>query len=156
MADGRADDDDVAEAVQMRVALLLGGGYGFHRQKISAEVRHEIIERAGGRCERCGRELDRDGSTGVYDAMATLQHVARSSNDPSNLQAFCMRCNMDDAESHFVPVEEGSAQAELLGYLEARWSAAEPFLACDDHENWKRLQPQMMKAARDLLRAAHT
>ena len=55
----------------------------------------KLVAKAGS-CETCGRPLDFDRSTGDPDAIPTIQHVDGSSNDPSNLKAFCRRCNMAD------------------------------------------------------------
>jgi 5-methylcytosine-specific restriction endonuclease McrA len=97
--DGRDRRPDVQEAIRTRIAMVLSGGYPERERRLAEKIRAEVLERAGGRCEQCGRVLDFDGSTGDQDAMATIQHVMGNSSDLSNLKAWCWRCNMDDAQN---------------------------------------------------------
>jgi 5-methylcytosine-specific restriction endonuclease McrA len=150
--DGRDQLADVQEAMRMRLAMVLGGGYPERQRAVGAEARAEVFRRAGGRCEQCGRMLDFDQSGGDPDAIATIQHVHGDSNELDNLKAFCRRCNIDDARSRFVPLQTGTEAARLAAELERRWSAAEPLRLCDDDLDWKTRWQGLTKAARDWLR----
>jgi len=132
--------------------MVLGGGYPERERVVGAETRAEVFGRAGGRCEQCGRVLDFDRSTGDPDAIATIQHMRGDSNEIDNLQAFCRRCNIDDAQSRFVPLQADSDAARMAVELERRWSAAEPLRLCDDDLDWKTKWQGLIKAARDWLR----
>ena len=143
---------DIKEAIRIRLAMVLGGGYPEGERRVSPETRSFVFERAGGRCESCGRALDVDRSTGDPDAVATIQHVAGNSNDPSNLKAFCRRCNIADAESRFVPVEPGSPAEKLGMELTIRCSVPEPLRICDDEVRWKNEWRRCASEARELLR----
>lgn len=136
----------------MRMAMVLGGGYPERERRVSGSVRATVFERAGGHCEECGRLLDMDGSTGDPDAVPTIQHVSGSSNDPSNLKAFCRRCNLADAQSRFVRVEPGSPEAKLAEELAIRWSSPRPLRLCDDEVEWKTMWRELAQEARETLR----
>jgi 5-methylcytosine-specific restriction endonuclease McrA len=150
--DGRDRLADVREAVRVRLAMVLGGGYPERERLVAVETRAEVFRRAGGHCEQCGRVLDFVRSTGDPNAIATIQHVHGDSNEPDNLQAFCRRCNIDDARARFVPVQAGSDAAKTAAELERRWSAAEPLRLCDDDLDWKTRWHGLTKAARDWMR----
>lgn len=150
--DGRDQLTDVQEAMRMRLAMVLGGGYPERERVVGAGTRAELFRRAGGRCEQCGRLLDFDQSRGDPDAIATIQHVHGDANELDNLKAFCRRCNIDDAQSRFVPLQRGSAAAKMAAELERRWSAAEPLRLCDDELEWKTNWQRLTKAAREWLR----
>lgn len=152
-ADGRIAQADVREAVQMRMAMVLAGGYPEAERRVSAALRRAVFERAGGKCEECGRDLDFDGSSDDPDAVATIQHKAGNSNDVENLAAFCRRCNNADAQAKFVPVQPGSPQALLAQELRIRWTAPKPLRACDDHETWGSVWRRYNREAKELLQA---
>ena len=152
--DGRDLLPDVAEAIQMRTAMVLGGGYPERERRVPQEVRDTVFRRSGGFCEECGRRMDLGGTTGDPDATPTIQHVGGNSNDLSNLKAFCRRCNMADAQSRFIPVEQGSAEAALAVELRVRWSAPEPMRLCDDDRRWKNIWQGLANDAREVLRLA--
>jgi len=133
--DGTESRADIREAIQMRTAHVLAGGYPQAARRVRTEVRALVFERAGGRCESCGVELDFENLNGPTGA--TIQHVNGSSGELANLKAYCRRCNNMDAQSRFVPVDLGSTQAALLGELQARWDAPVPLRVCDDDQHWK-------------------
>jgi len=149
--DGTATRPDIAEAIEMRVATVLGGGYPENERRVPPALSEQVFREANGRCEKCGRVLDFDRSTGDPDAIPTIQHVYGNSNELSNLKAFCQRCNMADAQSRFVPVQPGSPQSELLRELTIRWSAPIPLRLCDDEEQWSSIWRDIMKKARTVI-----
>jgi hypothetical protein len=110
-----------------------------------------VFQRADGHCENCGRVLDLDGSSGDPDALATIQHVAGNSKDPSNLQAYCRRCNNADAQAKFVPVAPGSPEEELAAMLRFRWLQPIPMRVCDDHERWNGMWRRLTALAREAI-----
>jgi len=150
--DGRAQLPDIQEAIHLRMAMVLGGGYPERERRVSPQVRAAVFERAEGHCESCGRGLDLNRSAGDSDAFATIQHVAGNSNDLSNLKAFCGRCNTSDAQSRFVPVNPDSAEAALAVDLEHRWSSKEPIRLCDDDIHWTTSWQQLARTAKEAIR----
>jgi 5-methylcytosine-specific restriction endonuclease McrA len=149
--DGRDQRDDVKEAIQMKLAMVLGGGYPERERQVPPKIRAEVFRRANDRCEECGRPLDFDSSTGDPDAIPTIQHLQGNANDLSNLKAFCRRCNMADAQSRFVPLAAGSSEAGMADELRKRWSSSEPLRLCDDDERWKGIWRQLARSARERL-----
>lgn len=57
-SDGRDRSPDIREAIQMRMASVLGGGYPERARHVPDDVRSAVFERAGGLCENCGRKLE--------------------------------------------------------------------------------------------------
>jgi hypothetical protein len=80
--DGRWLLPDVKEAIQMRLAMVLGGGYTERERVLPQATRQLVFDRAGGRCESCGRLLDFDRSTGDDDAIPTIQPFGQSLERP--------------------------------------------------------------------------
>lgn len=152
-ADGRWDQADVREAIQMRLAMVLGGGYPESMRRVPAATRRAVFDRAAGHCEDCGRVLDFDGSSGDPGATATIQHVAGNSNELDNLKAFCRRCNNADAQAKFVPVAPDSPEALAAAELKARWLAVRPSRPCDDHQSWDSTWKRLASEAKEEIRA---
>lgn len=150
--DGRDQRPDVKEAIKMRAAMVLGGGgYPQRERRVSREVRAAVFERAEGKCESCGRVLDFDGNSGDPDAVATIQHLKDNSSDLDNLRAFCRRCNITDAQSRFVPVEDGTVPAAIAKELSIRVAASEPLRLCDDDQQWKTIWQGLSRKAKAVI-----
>jgi hypothetical protein len=60
-----------------------------------------------------------------------------SSPERSNLQAWCRRCNMADAQSRFTPLLSDSPESSVLKAIRARWESSLPQRACDDDGFWE-------------------
>lgn len=151
LKDGRWQRPDVREAIQMRIGHVLAGGYAKKSRHVRGELRAEVFRRAGGCCEQCGRPLDFDRTTGDLGAVPTIQHVAGDSNELSNLKAFCMRCNLADAQTHLVPVEPDSKSAEVLAEIRRRYSSPTPLRLCDDEERWSSIWRNLQEVAREAI-----
>lgn len=149
--DGRDELPDVKEAIQIRTAMVLGGGYAERERRVPPEIREIVFRRSGGLCESCGQLMDFDRSTGNAGAVATIQHVVGCSNDASNLKAFCRGCNMGDAKKKFVAVEPGSNEAKLAKELGVRWSSPVPLRLCDDDQQWSRIYNQLARSAKAVI-----
>lgn len=151
-SDGRDRLPDVQEAIQMRMASVLGGGYPERARHLSDDIRVAVFTNAGGLCENCGRKLDFDRSTDDPDLIPTIQHMHGSSSDLSNLRAWCRRCNLDDAQSRFVPVEAGSSQDAYAKELRIRMDSSQPLLLCDDEKQWNGIWRQLAKDTKEALK----
>jgi len=125
IAEGTADRPDIAEAIEMKMASILGGGYPTKARQVPTAVRRAAFERDGNTCQLCG-------------AQATeIDHVAGSSNDPANLRALCKPCNMRLAQAQFVPA--GPEDRKVAARIRLRIQASAPARLCDDHVNWNEL-----------------
>ena len=121
---------DVQEAINIRLALILGGGYPARERHLSPEARAAIVTREGGRFRLCG-------------APATeIDHIAGpidgDINHPDNLQALCHDCHTAKTLSGLVPITPESHPDEWAKAqaLQARVDAPIPLRPCDDDENW--------------------
>src|SRR5262249_29900336 len=79
--DGRDKQPDVQEAIRIRLAIILGGGYPEKERQIDKSIRKAIIERDKGRCKNCGNPGDQ------------IDHISGSSNELENLQLLCRKCH---------------------------------------------------------------
>jgi 5-methylcytosine-specific restriction endonuclease McrA len=119
----RASDPEVIEAIRVRMAILIGGGYPTGARHLSLEQRATIIERDDGKCRECGapaKEID---------------HIAGSSADPSNLQLLCHECHMTKTKSTFVPASE-MQKAWARNLWDTRIYPEMPMRLSDDTERW--------------------
>lgn len=152
-AEGTHQRPDIVEAIEMKMAHVLAGGYPETERRVPAAVRAEVFRRAGGRCQNCGRPLALEFSTLSSGALFTIQHVAGDSNSISNLRALCRRCNMADARTNFVRVHPRSLHAARAAELEARWLSPEPLRLCDDHTQWASVWRHKKREAREVVRS---
>lgn len=93
-----------------------------------------------------------DQSSEDPDSVATIQHVSGNSNDPENLLAFCRGCNLADAQSRFIPVKPGSAEAEYATELRLRWTSETPLRLCDDETQWKDIWLDLARESKEAVR----
>lgn len=141
--DGRYERDPlVREALEQRIAHILGGGYPERDRALSPEQREAIFTRDGGHCRLCG-------------APATeIDHIAGSSADPENLQALCKPCTMAKARANFRgATSEEEAEGEAIW---ARITAEPPSRLCDDETKWDKLWRKIASEQRKRARETTT
>ena len=110
--------------------LASGGGYPEKSRSLSDEQQEAIFKRDNRRCRLCGAPATRDRA-----------HIAGSSSDPENLQAFCKPCNMAKARAHFrSATPEAAAEGNAIW---ARMRATQPVRLCDDKKQWNELQKKI-------------
>jgi 5-methylcytosine-specific restriction endonuclease McrA len=119
----RANDPEVLEAIRVRMAILIGGGYPTGERHLSPEQRATIIERDAGQCLECGAPANE------------IDHIAGSSADPSNLQLLCHECHMNKTKDSFVPASEGQ-RAWAKELWDSRIYPETPLRLSDDAERW--------------------
>jgi 5-methylcytosine-specific restriction endonuclease McrA len=130
-ADGRIKEPDVAEAVKIRIAMVLGGGYPAEERKLTSAERQAIFERDGGRCRSCGApatEVDHIGAP-----------VGGDINHPDNLQALCSKCHRKKTMEGFRPIETAAERARAAE-LRRRIESPEPVRVCDSadwNDRWR-------------------
>jgi 5-methylcytosine-specific restriction endonuclease McrA len=130
--DGRINDPEVAEAVRIRIGMVLGGGYAKSARELSPELRRSIVERDGGVCQVCGEPGDQ-----IDHINEDASLVAIDINDPRNLQLICDSCHRAKTLSTFKPLED--EERPHADALRARIDASVPLRECDDDQQWKTL-----------------
>ena len=127
-ADGRSDEPDIIEAIEIKLAHVLGGGYDRQGRQLPPDARSDVISRASGKCHICG------------EAANEIDHVSDGSNDPFNLQLLCHACHMKKSLANLrtVRVEDAEyAEVDAKGKaLLARFNAEKPLRDCDDPDEW--------------------
>ncbi|MGA1825840.1 MAG: HNH endonuclease [bacterium] len=132
---------DVQEALQIRLAHILGGGYPERLRQLSKEIREAVFFRDQGRCQRCGREANQ------------IDHINGSSNDIDNLQLLCAKCHNEKTREGFVKItpethpEEWAKREALL----ARVHSTRPTRLCDGPE-WNKVWRSVQKGRREVLK----
>jgi 5-methylcytosine-specific restriction endonuclease McrA len=126
--DGRDEKPDVREAIHIRVAHILAGGYPERERELSKSTRLQVVTRAGGRCQQCG------------EPGTQVDHISGSSNDPKNLQLLCRKCHSAKTKSAMVPLspddDDFIEYVDKIVLLTGRFDAPKPTRICDDHERW--------------------
>ncbi len=122
--DGRIEQPDVREAVVVRNAFLLAGGYRSLGRILTQATRTEVKVRDGGLCRICGKP-------GIE-----IDHIADSSADLDNLQLLCTDCHHAKTAQNLQPARP--EQTDLLKALFLnRVVPDEPALLADDDVQWQ-------------------
>jgi hypothetical protein len=130
--DGRIGQRDVLEALQIKKALILSGGYPAKERSLTNEVRKTVFDRDFGRCCICG------GPASQID-----HHRIDSTagpNDPINLRAICADCHRKKSLSGLQPITQEShpEQWRKAQELNDRVVALAPVRVCDDEKGWSK------------------
>jgi len=140
LRDGRYDQLDVQEALRIRLALILGGGYPERARQLRPSVREAVIARDKGKCQKCGKP----GSQ--------IDHIRGSSSDLDNLQLLCPECHNEKTTAGFVKIsaqthpEEWAKREALLARVHARQAAR----LCDSSD-WDKIWRVLLKSRRETL-----
>jgi ferredoxin len=139
VADGRIQRDPaIEEAIQMRIAQILGGGYDERIRRVTPALRAQVFERDGGKCVLCG-------------APATqIDHIAGDANTLENLRSACGLCNLGMAQARLVPA--CPSQAATAERLVERIFAPVPLFLRDDETAWAATYSRLMTERRARLR----
>ena len=151
-SDGRDQRPDIAEGIILRLAFVLQGIYPAREPVAPEQFRELVFKRAEGHCEKCGRPFDFDPLTRNLDSVPKVHHLDGGSNNDPNLKAWCGKCKRDDAQSRFLPTEEGSSQNPYARELELRVLSEVPLRLCDDEKEWKLIWRRLSKEAKGVLR----
>jgi 5-methylcytosine-specific restriction endonuclease McrA len=120
-ADGRADRDDVAEAIKIRIASILGGGYPEDERRLTKPERRAVFDRDHGKCCQCGAEA------------TEVDHVdprAKALNTLDNLQALCSPCHRKKTLAGRRPIETDEERERATALL-MRLESPVPVRECD-------------------------
>src|SRR5947209_4905346 len=144
-SDGRINQPDIQEALQIRMGHILAGGYKERERRLPDPVRRTIFARDKSLCQECGQPG------------TDIDHIEGSSNELENLQVLCKPCHNEKTLSKFRPLppedEEGGAEIHAKrASLLLRVHSLMPQRACDDEEGWNTLSRQLMLERRQALR----
>ena len=126
--DGRLEQPDVQDAIQIRLAHIVAGGYDKNARKLSKEQRTEVVVRSDGLCVVCGKP-------GIE-----IDHIKGPSDDQANLQLLCKDCHDQKTFANIVPVRKGSPEYKRIKVIFDRvFNSAEsknPKRPCHDEVTW--------------------
>ena len=141
IADGRFEQEDVQEALQIQLAHILAGGYQERLRRIPKEIRQAVFKRDNGLCRKCGAEGNQ------------IDHILGNSVDIDNLQLLCAKCHIEKTREYLVPIsqethpEEWAKREELI----FRVHLPNPLHLCDSSE-WSELWRTVKKRRSELLK----
>ena len=127
LADGRYKQDDVKEALRIRLAHILSGGYREKIRQIPKETRKLVFDRDNGLC-KCGKKGTQ------------IDHIHDDCNKPENLQTICILCHIQKTRKRFVKFTKESHPElwEKRKNLLIRVFSPQPLRLCDSIK-WKNL-----------------
>jgi hypothetical protein len=139
--DGRYDQPDVQEALRIRLAHILGGGYAERERLLPQSIRDAVIARDKGRCRKCG-------GPGSH-----IDHISGSCSHLVNLQLLCPRCHNEKTTACFVTISKETHPDEWAKRetLLARVHASRAVRLCDSTE-WEHLWRTLLKARKEALK----
>lgn len=135
--DGRIKRPDVREAIKIKFAHILSGGYPAKERRLSKSQREAVFSRDEWRCQECGQPG------------TTIDHVSGSSNEIENLRLLCRACHNKKTASGFVEI--APEQKEQVKRLRSRTQTKVPQRSCDDEQQWPTLYRRLMKSRRAAL-----
>ena len=138
--DGRINDPLVQEAIMVKNAFLLAGGYQALGRTLPPSVRVEVKIRDDGKCRVCGK------------VGTDIDHIDGSSADLDNLQLLCKDCHNAKTTENLVPASD-EQRAWLIALNVTRIMPPVPKLLADDNEQWQHVWRALKSARRDRLLA---
>lgn len=137
-AEGRDRDPDIKETLEIKLAVILGGGYPAKKREVSDSTRKTVIAREKGLCFLCGKP----GSD--------VDHIDGSSSSLDNLQYLCRVCHNEKTRSRFRKItpethpEEWAKREMLL----TRVQCSQPMRICDQSD-WDKLWHKILAAKKN-------
>lgn len=126
--DGRIERTDVQEAIQIRLAHIVSGGYNKEERHLSSELRETVFSHYDGVCNICG-------SPGT-----DIDHILGPSNTIENLQLLCKECHNKKTMQNIEVVDINHENYDVIkDKVQNFWSRVEaenPLRSCDDDERW--------------------
>ena len=134
--DGRIELPDVRDAIEIRLGMVLSGGYPERERLVSRVIRQAVIARDGGRCQECGQ----DGTD--------IDHIEDSNNELENLRLLCRICHNKKTKAGFVEIPPGSEHydeaTERQERLLSRINVSVSKRSCDDDKHWCTSYPRLL------------
>jgi 5-methylcytosine-specific restriction endonuclease McrA len=150
-ADGRVAQADVQEALEIKLAFILGGGYPERERRLPDKLRREIFARDTHTCRRCGQpgtEIDHVNDVLLGDI-----------NEPANLQVLCSTCHREKTLGSFERIERNDdpvrwkALNDKVHELSMRVHAPAATRPADDERTWNGHYRQVSKQRSALLKS---
>ncbi len=141
ISSGRISQPDVREALRIRIAHILGGGYPAQLREISKELRQLVISKYKGLCKVCGKSANQ------------IDHIKGNSNELKNLQLLCAKCHNEKTIKNFVPITAETHPLEWIKYNELliRATARKPIKPCDS-SRWENEWRYILTSRRQILK----
>ena len=141
--DGRDQRADVREAIEIKIGLVLGGGYDERARRLAAGIRDQVKTRDRGLCVLCGQ------------IGTVLDHKAGSSPDLANLQLLCVACHNAKTKSWFRPLDASTDIDVFLraAELQDRMEAPSPLRLCDS-DRWGKVWQRIHAHRRSTMKNA--
>lgn len=139
--DDRDKDEKVKEAIKIRIAHILGGGYPEKERLLPKSLKDKVLNRDKGLCQKCG------------DKGTEIDHIKGSSDDIGNLQLLCTTCHKYKTASNFIPVTiEDDFDAWLKAQeLQARIELDRPIKLADNENKWKTIWREIASKRRQFI-----
>lgn len=137
-ADGRAEQADIKNALEIKLAVILGGGYPAKARQIPISIRKLVIAQDNGRCRSCGGP----GSD--------VDHIEGSSSSLDNLQYLCRDCHNEKTRSRFRKISPATHPEEWAKreMLLKRAHCPQPLRICDQSD-WDKLWHRIQAAKKN-------
>jgi 5-methylcytosine-specific restriction endonuclease McrA len=146
--DGRHGSLDVREAIQIRMAHILGGGYPERERQLSNSIRLQVFIRDNGICQACGKPG------------TEIDHIHGNSGALQNLQLLCNTCHVKKTKASMAPLSEGSEDfsqhVSKLHLMIQRFEAVRPHRLCDDHRDWPTQWARLFRERVEIFRRVAT
>jgi hypothetical protein len=142
ITDGTLWKTDVREAIQIKRAHILSGGYNARGRLVPDAIRQSVIDRDGGKCRSCGG----DGTE--------IDHIEGDQSIMENLQLLCADCHRQKTMQNFVHIS-ADEHPELWAKgsaLDGRAMADEASRLCDHADwngLWRSIRSARLKALQD-------
>jgi len=142
--DGRVNQPDVREALEIKMAHSLGGGYQANERRLPLSTRQKVYERDNRTCQKCGQPA------------TDIDHIQGGDDNLENLQMLCRDCHNQKTTANFVQLTPGvegyeEKRAKIDG-LRVRTDSEIPERICDDEEKWKSLWRGLMSERQNVLK----
>lgn len=142
--DGRINQSDVMEAIQIRFAHIMAGGYRERERYISPAVRVAVFDRDRRLCQKCG------------GPGTDIDHIAGDSSEMENVQLLCRSCHNEKTKEQMIEItpDDGRypAFAKKSKLLRFRCESPLPLRLSDDEERWPKLYNGIMSDWRKVLK----
>jgi 5-methylcytosine-specific restriction endonuclease McrA len=143
LADGTRWDLDIQDALKVKLAMILAGGYNVRLRRVPEQVRRAVIEREQDLWRTCGAPGEE------------LDHISGDSNEMDNLQWLCSDCHWKKTIRNFKrisPETDPEAWAKAV-MLDARGEAPTPQRLCDTSD-WDSIWRTVQAARQQILSSA--
>ena len=142
--DGRIEKPDVLEAIQIRLAFIMGEGYSERDRYLPKSLRKKVFQKHDGQCAICGNPA------------TDIDHINDSSDNIENLQLLCTTCHNEKTKAGFIEitpeVENYDKFMEKRKKIFSRIEIEIPLKICDDDINWNSIYKKELSERRNIVK----